>query len=426
MALTYKVYHTNTKSMLQLRWPALPQFVLFFLFGLINNVLYVIILSAAVDLVGARTPKAAVLLANILPSFLVKVAAPFFIHRIAYPQRMIVLVSLLVAGMLLVSLPPSIPPKIMGIMLASISLGAGEVTFLQLTHYYPGTLAVGGFSLGTGGAGIVGSFYYLFLTNICRISSWKVLLVSLAMPLVILAVYHRLLPPQELGISSSPDNILSQDNEVATAQTSAQTTLPTPAWAASDAGAHITDTIAKIKPLVKPYMLPLTLVYLFEYVINQGISPTLLYPLDEVPTWLIRTYRDTYVVYGFLYQLGVFISRLSINFGLRIHHLGMMAGLQGVNVGLCVLQLMLFTFPFPTIWLLFPLMVYEGLLGGFAYINTFVAVSEASPDDRREFNMGAVSMSDSLGIVVAGVVNWMVETRLCRWQVDHGRPWCQG
>ena len=382
----------------------LPVFILFFLFGLINNVLYVIILSAAVDLVGARTPKAAVLLANILPSFTVKVAAPFFIHKIAYAQRMVVLVALLTAGMLLVSLPPLIPPKIAGIMLASVSLGAGEVTFLQLTHFYLGTLAVGGFSLGTGGAGIVGSFYYLFLTNICRFASWKVLLVSSAMPLVILVVYHRLLPPQE------PRESLGDE---------------IPAWATTDAGAHIKDTLNKIKPLVKPYMLPLTSVYLFEYVINQGISPTLLYPLDQVPQWLIRTYRDTYVVYGFLYQLGVFISRLSINFGVRIRHLEVMAILQGLNVVFCVIQLMLFKFPFPSIWMLFPVMVYEGLLGGFAYINTFVAVSEASTDDTREFNMGAVSMSDSLGIVIAGIVNWAVETRLCRWQVDHGRLWCQ-
>ena len=45
-------------------------FASFFIFGLLNNILYVIILSAAIDLVGPSTPKAIVLLADIIPSFL--------------------------------------------------------------------------------------------------------------------------------------------------------------------------------------------------------------------------------------------------------------------------------------------------------------------------------------------------------------------
>lgn len=36
-----------------------------------------------------------------------------------------------------------------------------------------------------------------------------------------------------------------------------------------------------------------------EYIINQGISPTLLFPLDEMP---FDRYRDAYVTYGTLYQ----------------------------------------------------------------------------------------------------------------------------
>ena len=39
-------------------------FIAFWLFGLINNVLYVVNLSAAIDLVGPLVPKATVLLAD--------------------------------------------------------------------------------------------------------------------------------------------------------------------------------------------------------------------------------------------------------------------------------------------------------------------------------------------------------------------------
>ena len=53
----------------------------FWLFGLINNVLYVVILSAAVDIVGPTLPKSLVLLADIFPSLAIKLCSPFFIDK---------------------------------------------------------------------------------------------------------------------------------------------------------------------------------------------------------------------------------------------------------------------------------------------------------------------------------------------------------
>lgn len=62
-----------------------------------NNILYVIVLSvrmsvscneltgqAALDLVGPTVPKAVVLLADVLPSFLFKAVAPYFFHIVPY------------------------------------------------------------------------------------------------------------------------------------------------------------------------------------------------------------------------------------------------------------------------------------------------------------------------------------------------------
>ena len=51
-------------------------FCSFFVFGLINNVLYVIILTSAHDLVSPTTPKSLILLADIVPSFLLKLVLP--------------------------------------------------------------------------------------------------------------------------------------------------------------------------------------------------------------------------------------------------------------------------------------------------------------------------------------------------------------
>ena len=128
-------------------------FLSFLLFGLINNILYVVILSAAIDLVGSSTPKAVVLLADIVPAFLIKVVAPFVIHLVAYKARLWCLVALSVVGMLIVSTGSganagSVGFTVFGICLALASAGLGEITFLLLTHFYNEKYSIGGFSIG--------------------------------------------------------------------------------------------------------------------------------------------------------------------------------------------------------------------------------------------------------------------------------------
>lgn len=355
-------------------------FAAFAVFGLVNNLLYVVILSAAVDLVGPATPKAVVLLADIVPSLLAKAAAPFFIHRVPYLTRVWWCVALLALGMVLVALGNR-PVRLGGIVLASASSGIGEVTFLLLTHHY-GKLAIGGFSTGTGGAGLAGSLLFLILTSILGIKPKWALLAFVVAPFGLAAAYHRL--PVREGEHAEEVPTLSFDS-----------------------------TLERIKPLVVPYMVPLCSVYIAEYIINQGVAPTLLFPLEPLPKWLFSEYRDMYVVYGFLYQLGVFILRLSATFGVRVRRLYLLSGLQCANVLLLVVQL-LFAVPFGSIYELMAVVFYEGLLGGLSYVNTFLSVSENAEPHEREFSMGAVGISDSFGVMVAGLVSLWLEPALCQ------------
>ena len=46
-------------------------------------------------------------------------------------------------------------------------------------------------------------------------------------------------------------------------------------------------------------MLPLLLVYIAEYTINQGVAPTLLFPLKDSP---FKHYRAFYPTYNAIYQ----------------------------------------------------------------------------------------------------------------------------
>ena len=66
--------------------------------------------------------------------------------------------------MQLVAQSTTITPRLFGIVAASISSGAGELSFLQLTHWHD-KLALPGFAVGTGMAGLAGAYFYLALTT---------------------------------------------------------------------------------------------------------------------------------------------------------------------------------------------------------------------------------------------------------------------
>ncbi|KAK9395476.1 battenin [Crotalus adamanteus] len=52
----------------------------------------------------------------------------------------------------------------MGVVLASLSSGLGEITFLALTSFF-NSAVVSAWSSGTGGAGLIGALSYLGLTQ---------------------------------------------------------------------------------------------------------------------------------------------------------------------------------------------------------------------------------------------------------------------
>lgn len=80
----------------------------FWLLGLLNNVLYVLILSAAIDLVPSQsTPKGVVLFVNIAPALAVKLGWPYLVTgQVRYARRVLACSFLGFSGMI-VSLSPT-------------------------------------------------------------------------------------------------------------------------------------------------------------------------------------------------------------------------------------------------------------------------------------------------------------------------------
>ncbi|CAK7236426.1 battenin CLN3 protein [Sporothrix curviconia] len=473
-ASSWALYRARLKALFDGRATV---FVSFWLFGLINNVLYVIILSAAQDLVGTL-PKGVVLLADVLPSFGTKLVAPYFIHRVPYAARIPVFVALSSVGMLLVATTPasaSVAVKLTGVVLASLSSGGGELSFLGLTHYY-GPLSLAAWGSGTGAAGLVGAGLYVLLTEWLGFSVRASLLSSAVLPVVMLASFFVLLPRgpmQHAGFLGALPNTKQShayspvrageygandgsdmDDEGDQFAAAAGSVVAASAYAAEIDGtnddnendnddddeeailggrgrghrhhpghgsATFQANLGRARALFFPYMLPLLLVYIAEYTINQGVAPTLLFPLDRSP---FAEYRAFYPFYGFLYQLGVFISRSSTPF-YRIHRLYLPSLLQVANLAVLTAQALYFDSFLPSVYVVFAIVFWEGLLGGAVYVNTFAEIMERVPAADREFSLGATSVSDSGGICVAGLLGMAMEVGLCNWQVQHGRDWCR-
>lgn len=400
--------------------------------GLINNVLYVIVLSAAQDLVG-NLPKGIVLLADVMPSFAAKLIAPYFIHRVPYNVRVLVFIALSTVGMLMVALTPptkSVAVKMVGVVLASLSSGGGELSFLGMTHYY-GHISLVGWGSGTGAAGLVGAGLYVVLTEWWRFSVKDSLLFSATLPAVMFVAFFMILPRGPLREATGPkvyETVPESDTDAQQEPDRESTdgvlnpeysTLLTTYPARRSGPTSLAANLRRVKALVIPYMVPLFLVYIAEYTINQGVAPTLLFPLDES---LFREYRGFYPFYGFLYQFGVFISRSSTPF-IRIRHLYTPSLLQVGNLALLLLQSLLFFIP--SVYIVFAVVFWEGLLGGAVYVNCFAEILEKVPEEDREFSLGAATVSDSAGICVAGMIGIALEPRLCAYQVAHGRDWCR-
>jgi battenin len=395
----------------------------------------VVILSAALDLVGPNVPKGVVLLADVIPSFGLKLVAPYFIHVVPYPVRILIFVVLSAVGMLLIALTPgytdggTITTKMAGVVLASLSSGGGELSFLGLVHYY-GPFSLAAWGSGTGGAGLIGAGAYALATTTLGLSVRTTLLTSACLPAVMLLSFFLILPLGPLRSSSTRihhDDLLSADTDdpIEHEQREGLLDATDPAKPAftrqqkSSTWTLLKHNLARAKGLFFPYMLPLLVVYIAEYTINQGVSPTLLFPLKQSP---FKHYRAFYPAYNAIYQAGVFISRSSTPF-LRIHNLYAPSFLQVANLAILTLHA-LFNF-IPNVYIIFAIIFWEGLLGGLVYVNTFAEISDTVAKEDREFSLSATTVSDSGGICIAGFLGMAFEVWLCNWQVRHGRDYCK-
>ncbi|XP_003928758.1 battenin isoform X1 [Saimiri boliviensis] len=396
----------------------------FWLLGLCNNFSYVVMLSAAHDILShertsgnqshvdpSPTPipdnsssrfdcnsvsTAAVLLADILPTLVIKLLAPLGLHLLPYSPRVLVSGICAAGSFVLVAFSHSVGTSLCGVVLASISSGLGEVTFLSLTAFYPRAV-ISWWSSGTGGAGLLGALSYLGLTQ-AGLSPQHTLLSMLGVPAVLLASYFLLLTspePQDPGGEEEAESAARQP----LIGTEAPESKP-----GSSSSLSFQERWTVFKGLLW-YIVPLVVVYFAEYFINQGLFELLFFRNTSL------SHAQQYRWYQMLYQAGVFASRSSLRC-CQIRFTWALALLQCLNL-VFLLADVWFGF-LPSIYLVFLIVLYEGLLGGAAYVNTFHNIALETSDEHREFAMAATCISDTLGISLSGLLALPLHDFLCQ------------
>jgi battenin len=401
----------------------------FWLCGCVNNIVYVVYLSAAEDLL--ETKAGVVLLVSVLPGLLMKMALPIFAHHLSFTLR-IALTSLTVFSCCVgVALAGGTPLRLFFLCTSSCVGALGEATFLSLTALYaPAT--VGAWSSGTGAAGVCGAALYAFLRSSLSLSNTQALLFISPIALLLLVVYLVVLTPpmshdeEYTAIGESDDGIDNDEIEISSA---AAPVIPAPASADSvhyepvvfpELPHGVSAERAMLPWLVIHYISPLMIVYLFEYMINQGVAPTMDYFSGDTEAQVLSadSRSKLYSIFQVSYQVGVFASRSSIEF-VKIPRIWRLAPIQALNF-IALLLLSAYRL-LPSRWFVVAVMFFEGLIGGAMYVNAFYKLRRVLPQALKSWALGAASVGDASGITLAAIVNIWLECAIRRFR---GEPLC--
>ncbi|KAK6014315.1 CLN3 protein, partial [Ostertagia ostertagi] len=135
-----------------------------------------------------------------------------------------------------------------------------------------------------------------------------------------------------------------------------------------------------------------------------------------VPTVLARVqHRSIDGIRCFYLSVGVFVSRSSINFvQLNMLFIGLMPVFQLLNTAFFMLNA-IYAF-IPNFGIVCAIVLYEGLIGGASYVNTFHHIHKKIDPEVRSFALSTVSLADSVGILLAALTSIPIHNAICAMQ----------
>ncbi|KAA3677292.1 battenin [Paragonimus westermani] len=286
-------------------------------FGLGNNFSYVIMLSAALDIIKkqeerpenpmlsepfhhnctktgtAAAQSTASHLPIIISPLLVKclgstlltepvesrcpnLLAVYPLNSVFFVDSFKILFSCAMAlnSFIMVSFSKSMTFSIIGILSASLSCGIGDVSFLSMTAFFNKN-CVSAWSSGTGAAGLIGALVYAALTS--TISPEQTLLVVTAVPILLALVYFLLLdrpnhPKFRVKCTCFSTNTQSFTRSYSSLKEEEEDGYPAVQAPAGKLTLRAYSLFLKFLSVdLFGLLIYLSLVYFFEYLINQSL-----------------------------------------------------------------------------------------------------------------------------------------------------------
>jgi battenin len=357
---------------------------------LINNLSYVLVLSAAQDIaqsLGARSLLGLLQWANVLCGLPVRLYNGYMLNNISTRIR-IALVSALFAlsaislGLLV---QVSFPGTIAAILVVGTASSLGEAVVLAHLRNIDSRLT-GDWASGTGMAGVAGSLGYLLSTAVLGLSTSTVFFSTAPLAIVYWIAFIVTQRGEDEDEGKQPLNDPIVEEEEVEEEESV--------WRRS----------VRVFSGIQSMGIQLALVYFLEYVVSVGFAAR------SNPDPLNSSFwsRNCYRALATSYQLGVLISRSSLSC-IRIHRLYLLTSIQGVNFVLWAVHAYTYILP---LWSLFPLMVFVGLVGGAMYVNVFFELLSSSSITRskdRELAVNLVCALYNLGIIISAVLELVLD-----------------
>lgn len=332
--------------------------ICFFILGVFNNFINVVIISSAKQLAesfGASNLIGFVSWSLTSISFFTKMANTLYLQRTTHRIRVLFTVGFNVMGVLTLSLSLYAPSTWIvhhfGVALGALMVLGGACSFgenvvVGFLRMFPPKLS-GAWSSGTGFAGLFGSVFYLWTATILHLEMETIyLLVTPSMMLYLMAFMAMNRSALKMGLEPTSTATLNADTK----------------------SVDVLEE-SSICRLARCYRLCLFRawmmgsVYLFEYIISVGLAS--ICNSNQSP----KDQDDIYIDLSACYQIGVFVSRSSISWW-STDRFGVLALMQFLNVLLWHSQCQwLWMSRWVGLWLEYVLMVYVGMLGGLMYVN---------------------------------------------------------
>ncbi|OBR16030.1 Protein BTN [Colletotrichum higginsianum IMI 349063] len=381
----------------------------FALIGLVNTILPSIVHAANYLIIPY--PRHVVILVELLPVLLTKLALPFIIHRIPCRIRPLVAAACwFVAKRIADDAPPNVlpPVRVAATVLASVASAATEVSCLGMAAH-AGRPALAGWGFGTA-AGLLENAVWPFLLTygagrvLRSATGYVYYLVS------VLLIAHFLLLPQDVTKRGRKKSRVDQ------ADTGAEEGRSSLGWSESRPRPESPKAFVKkyrvLRGLVRSDMFPLFVASASLSLLQVGLAR----PLDGSA---FETFSHFYTTYGVSAHLGTWLGRSSVTFlpvrGFKLH----LVALSVWTVVAFLNAVFLISTP-----MAFLLAFLVGIVGGSLYINVLARVREERENRAyRELGLGLVTAGDAGGAIVGGVLGAFAETIMCGSLVS-GKRWC--